>query len=146
MITRPLDLSSRLRPAPRSFDALFYVNVGLIALFFTLFGSRFVLAPGISVLPTIAGSDANARRTTHTITVWNERQILAGDGLQDLAGLGDWLREQARTAKAPTLLVLSNHGVEVDLIAKIFSAAENAGFTVHIASVEPQKERATRER
>ena len=32
MITRPLDLASRLRPEPRSFDWLFYVNGGVIVL------------------------------------------------------------------------------------------------------------------
>ena len=49
MITRPLDLASKLRPEPRSLDALFYVNVGVLALFFTMLGSRFVLAPGLGV-------------------------------------------------------------------------------------------------
>ena len=45
MITRPLDLAAKLRPPPRSFDALFWVNVGVVVGFFALFGSRFVLAP-----------------------------------------------------------------------------------------------------
>ena len=50
MITRPLELSSRLRPEPRTFDWVFYVNGGLIVLFFSLFGSQFVLAPGLGDL------------------------------------------------------------------------------------------------
>ena len=49
MITRPLDLAAKLRPEPRRFDALFYVNVGVLALFFLVFGSRFVLAPGLGL-------------------------------------------------------------------------------------------------
>ena len=49
MITRPLDLAAKMRAEPRSFDALFYVNVGVLALFFLVFGSRFVLAPGLGV-------------------------------------------------------------------------------------------------
>ncbi|HEY8931687.1 MAG TPA: hypothetical protein VIM44_00065, partial [Rariglobus sp.] len=49
MITRPLNLSARLRPPPRGFEFLFYVNGGLIALFFVLFGSRFVLSPGLGL-------------------------------------------------------------------------------------------------
>ena len=72
MITRPLDLASRLRPPPRSFDSLFFVNVGVIALFFFVFGSRFVLAPGLGVnftLPELRGADAGAARTTHVISV-----------------------------------------------------------------------------
>ena len=30
MITRPLDLASKMRPEPRNFDWLFYVNAGLL--------------------------------------------------------------------------------------------------------------------
>ena len=45
MIARPLDLASRLRPPPHGTGALHYVNVGLLGLFFALFGSRFILAP-----------------------------------------------------------------------------------------------------
>lgn len=146
MITRPLDLASRLRREPRSFDWAFYVNAGLIVLFFALFGSRFVLAPGISVLPVIAGSDAQARRTTHYITVHSERQIFAGDGLRDLAGLREWLQAQARTTRDPVLLVQSNQDVQIDLIARILSAATEAGFTAHVASVEPRSGGATRDR
>ena len=58
MITRPLDLASRLRPPPRNFDVFFYVNLGLMVLAFTVLGSRFVLAPGFGVdfqLPEMQG-------------------------------------------------------------------------------------------
>lgn len=140
MITRPLDLSARLRREPRSFDWLFYVNGGLIVLFFSLFGSRFVLAPGFAALPAIAGADTNARQATHYITVYSERQIFAGDGLRNLAQLGDWLAVQARREKEPVLLVQSDHGVDLDLIARITSAAYACGFkNVHIAAVEPRR-------
>ena len=69
MITHPLDLASRLRPPPRSFDALFLVNGGLIILFFFLFGSRFVLAPGLGVgfqLPEMAAAGAGAAPTARS--------------------------------------------------------------------------------
>lgn len=141
MITRPLELASRLRREPRSFDWLFYVNGGLIVLFFFLFGSRFVLAPGFTALPASAGSNLNARTTTHHITVHSERQILAGDGPRDLRGLGEWLEAQAKTVKQPVLLVLSNHEVDLDLITRIKTVAEEAGFEVHVAAVEPASTR-----
>lgn len=141
MITRPLDLASKLRPEPRSFDALFFVNVGLIVLFFSLFGSRFVLAPGITVLPEIAGTNAGAHTTTHYITVLGDRQIIAGDGLRDLEGLRVWLAQEARTVKPgqkPVLLVQSNADrVSAGLLAQIVSTARQAGFITQVASVEP---------
>ena len=140
MISRPLDLAARLRPPPRSFDALFYVNAGMLALFFALFGSRFVLAPGFTALPAIAGSTANARTATHHITVHGDRQILAGDGLRDAAGLREWLARQAASARQPpVLLVQARVGVGFDLIARITSDAHAAGFEVQLAAVEGRR-------
>ncbi len=145
MISRPLDLASKLRPEPRSFDWVFYVNAGLLVLFFSLFGSRFILAPGVTLLPGIAGADAQARPTTHYITVNDDRQILAGDGLRDVAGLAIWLRQKAaewrsertRAEVQPVLLIQSNESVNLDLIAQIISAASEHGFAVQLAAVEP---------
>jgi biopolymer transport protein ExbD len=139
MITRPLDLASKLRPDPRSFDWLFLVNGGLVVLFFTLFGSRFVLAPGVAVLPAIAGATAGARVTTHQISVVSADQIFAGDGLRDLDQLNEWLVQQAKGARYPTpvLLLQVNARVEFDVVARIGSMANANGFQVQIAAVEP---------
>lgn len=145
MITRPLDLSSRLRPEPRSFDWLFFVNGGLIVLFFLLFGSRYVLSPGLGVefqLPQIAGANAGARSTSHYVTVVNAGQIFAGDGLRDLKDLPEWLREQARTVRRPSLLIQASGRVEMSVITEISSAARRAGFVdIQIAATEPQSSR-----
>ena len=89
MITRPLDLAAKLRAQPRNLDALFYVNVGMLVLFFFVFGSRFVLAPGLGVdfeLPKLPGAVSNAVTTTSTISVKNSGQIFA-DGLLSLPQL-----------------------------------------------------------
>ena len=106
MITRPLDLASRLSPEPRSFDFLFYVNVGLLALFFALFGSRFVLAPGLGVdfrLPQAAGARAGATGTTCYISVLRSGQILTDNGLLSIAELPDWLKARAQKDRQPRL-------------------------------------------
>ena len=140
MISRPLDLASRLRPEPRNFDWLFIVNVGLIVLFFSFFGSRFVLAPGVTVLPEIAGAEVSARTTTHHITVNSERQIIAGDGPRDLESLKLWLRQEAGTVKKPVLLVQFNGVRDVNLLTTILSAAAAAGFETHVAAIEPRQQ------
>lgn len=139
MITRPLDLASKLRPEPRSFDWLFLVNGGLVVLFFSIFGSRFVLAPGVAVLPAVAGANASARTTTHQISIVSANQIFAGDGLRDLEQLNEWLIEQAREARnsSPVLLLQVNARVEYDVVARITSMANANGFAVQIAAVEP---------
>ena len=131
MITRPLDLASRLRPAPRNFDAWFYVNAGLLVLFFTLFSSPFVLAPGLGVnfrLPQVAGANANAKAPTHVINVLASGQALTSHGDRKISELEPWLREQARGVKEPILLVRGDATVPVSILGVISSAATNAGF------------------
>jgi biopolymer transport protein ExbD len=141
MITRPLDLASKLSPPPRSFDVFFYVNVGLLALFFSVFGSRFVLAPGLGVefqLPRMAGAEAGARQTTHVISVLPSGQIFAGDGLMNLPQLREWLKTQAGTVPHPVLLVRASAGVTGASLTEITSAARGAGFGVVLAVEDPE--------
>lgn len=141
MITRPLDLASRLRPEPRNFDALFFVNVGLLVLFFGLFASRFVLAPGLGVdfkLPEVQGSLTGATVTTSTISVKNSGQIFA-DGLLTMSQLREWLKGEVRKTKNPSLLVRMSSGVPVSVQNEIVSAARAAGFgsNIVLAAEEP---------
>lgn len=140
MITRPLDLASKLRPEPRSFDAFFYVNVGALVLFFLVFGSRFVLAPGLGVdfkLPEMPGALPGAL-TTSTISVKNSGQIFA-DGLLSMAQLREWLKVEAKKNKHPSLLVRMSAGVPVSVQNEIVSAAREAGFgsNITLAAEEP---------
>src|SRR5438445_572221 len=125
MITRPLDLASKLRPEPRNFDWLFVANAGLLVMFFSLFGSRFVLAPGLGVafrLPTVTGANAAARPPTHVINVLDSGQIFTADGPQKLEALGGWLRAQARSTPAPLLLIRADRRVPASIITDIASA------------------------
>ena len=140
MITRPLDLASRLRSEPRNLDAIFYVNVASLVLFFALFGSRFVLAPGLGVefrLPAVAGANRGARAPTHVISVVNSGQIFTSEGLRNIGGLEEWLRQKAKGTKAPLLLVRGSAGVPMSVLAEISSAAAGAGFEVLWAASEP---------
>lgn len=139
MITRPLDLASRLRTDPRSLDWLFYVSGGLIVLFFYLFGSQFILSPGLGVsfeLPQVQGANAGAQTTTHVITVVSAGQILAGDGMRTADQLQDWLNAQAKTVKKPSLLIRASKNVPAGILARIFGMAHAAGFNVVFAAEE----------
>lgn len=140
MITRPLDLASRLRPMPRNFDAWFLVNAGLIVLGFSLLGSRFVLAPGLGLdfqLPQMAGARVEAARTTHDIAVNDAGLIIAGEGSITLQRLGEWLKEQGKITKDPCLLVRASAGVPSSTLADIVALAREAGFRVVLAAEEP---------
>lgn len=146
MITRPLDLAARLRAEPRSFDFLFFVNGGLIVLFFGLFGSRFVLAPGLGVdfqMPEMAGARAGAAVTDRVISVRRSGQIFAANGLLNLAQLREWLKVEAAKSKNPSLLVRASADVPVSNLAEIVSAAREAGFgRVVLGAEEPAAEAA----
>jgi biopolymer transport protein ExbD len=140
MIARPLDLSSRLRPPPQGMGALHYVNVGLLALFFFSFGSRFILAPGLGVdfqLPQLAGAQAGAVQTTHVISVLRSGQIFSEDGLVGVGQLREWLKARAvATGPRPTLLVRASAGMPVSELMEIEDAAHDAGFRVLLGAQE----------
>jgi biopolymer transport protein ExbD len=132
MIARPLDLASRLRPPPQGMGALHYVNVGLLGLFFALFGSRFVLAPGLGVdfqLPQ-QGAQAGAAQASNVISVLRSGQIFTDAGLVDVAQLRDWLRARATREPRPTLLIRASSEVTLSKLVEIEEVAHGAGFKV----------------
>ena len=140
MIARPLDLARRLRAEPRDLDAIFYVNVGVLALFFTLFGSRFVLAPGLGLdfeLPQVEGAREGAAPTTCYISVLRTGQIFTDDGLFNLAQLQDWLNAQAKLYRRPSLLIRASAGVPLSSLSRIFDLAHRAGFRVVVGAEDP---------
>ncbi len=134
MITRPLDLASKLRPEPRNFDFLFLVNGALIVLFFSLFGSRFVFAPGLGIdfqLPRVPGSVLGAAQTTHYVSVKRGGMLFVADqGQVSLPRLREWLKDQARVTKHPVLQINADAGVEMSVLAEIYTAAREANFQV----------------
>jgi biopolymer transport protein ExbD len=132
VIARPLDLASKLRPPQHGTGALHYVNVGLLGLFFSLFGSRFVLAPGLGVdfqLPQMPGARADAAQTaSYIINVLRSGQIFTEDGLVDMGQLRAWLKVRAGRESRPTLLIRASSGVTLSELVEIQGAAREAGF------------------
>ncbi|AKC83498.1 hypothetical protein IMCC26134_13230 [Verrucomicrobia bacterium IMCC26134] len=140
MITRPLDLASRLSEAPRGGSSLFYVNVGLLALFFVLFGSRFVLSPGLAVdfaLPA-SGAAGTAAVTTDVVIAVPAAGIALVEGqVLDFKSLAGWLREKAGDERRKRLLVQASAGLPARDLAEIYSLAAEAGFTGVLIATEP---------
>ncbi|MDD2763994.1 MAG: biopolymer transporter ExbD [Opitutaceae bacterium] len=146
MITRPLDLASRLRRPPRSFDALLLVNAALLVLFFLLFGSRFVLAPGLGVnfkLPEMRGAMEGAARATVVISVPRSDMVLVEDGMFNYAQLRDWLQKRARNEKGLVLLVRADRRVPSEDMGVIAEMAVQAGFAGIQWAMEPVRGEAT---
>jgi biopolymer transport protein ExbD len=146
MLTRPLDLASKLRSEPRRFDALFWVNTGILVLFFGLFGSRFVLAPGLGVdfsLPVMNGANISAARTTHVISVSRPGLIFTDDGAINMGQLKAWLDEQGKVTQDASLLVRASAAIPLSDLTDITSAARKAGFRVQIAAIESRESSGT---
>jgi biopolymer transport protein ExbD len=149
MITHPLDLAARLQPPPRNFDGLFLVNGALIMLFFVLFGSRFVLAPGLGAdfrLPEMAGADAGAAPTAVVISLRHSDMVLVDDGMLDYTQLRGWLKQRARREKGLALLVRADRHVRLEDMGIIAEMAAAAGFTGGVQwAMEPGRENSSDE-
>lgn len=131
MISRPLDLSSKLTPAPRDWDWVYFVNVGLLVLYFLLFGSRFVLAPGLGTdfrMPVMPAAREGAAMTTHVINVRRGGLIYTESGNMSMQQLREWLANAVKGTKNPVLLMCASDDVAYKDLVEIDTAARAAGF------------------
>lgn len=137
MITRPLDLVSHLSPPPRELDVLAWVNVGLIVLFFGLFGSAFVLAPGLPVgvgepagvqLPQIGAAVENAGATTVVVTYRRDNLLLFEGGMYSLTSLKAPLGEYAKKHPRAEILVRADKQVSLQAFLDFGDLARTLGF------------------
>lgn len=145
MITRPLDLVSRLSPPPRNLDVFAWVNVGLIALFFGLLGSRFVLAPGLPVgvaadstldLPRMAGAVEAAGPASVVVSYRRDDVILFEGGKYTLAELRRPMEDYARRHPGAVLLVRADRQVSMQAFLDLCELARQAGFAHVLAAAE----------
>ena len=150
MITRPLDLQSRLSPPPRDLDVVAWLNVGLIALFFGLLGSRFVLPPGLlvgvgesgaEVLPlvdrTLASESTNAASVV--VSYRRDNVILFEGGMYSLAELRKHVEGYAKAHPGAVMLVHSDRQVSVQAILDLCVMARSVGFANVLLAWETQE-------
>ncbi len=141
MITRPLDLSSRLRPSLHGYEFVFYVNAGLIALFFVLFGSRFVLSPGLGLdfsLPVMPAALAGAVSTDVVVTIKGANLAFVEGAKVDFAGLRSHLNERAKGVDGLRLLVQADAALTTRDLTEVYDMAREAGFASVQIAAEPQ--------
>lgn len=145
MITQPLELQSRLSPAPRDLDFFAWVNVGLIALFFGLLGSRFVLAPGLSVgvggentlaLPQIRGATEGAGPASVVVSYRRDNVILFEGGMYNLSELRAHMAAYARKHPGAVMLVRADRQVSMQAFLDLCEMAREVGFAHVLAAAE----------
>ena len=122
MITRPLDLVSRLSPPPRELNAVAWVNVGVIALFFGLLGSRFVLAPGMPigvgepgtiVLPAAGTTSASISAASVVVSYRRDNVILFEGGMYTLTELRKHMEGYVKVHPGAVMLVRADRQVSM---------------------------------
>ncbi|MET0263630.1 MAG: biopolymer transporter ExbD [Rariglobus sp.] len=140
MITRPLDLSSRLRRQPRGFEFLFFVNGGLIALFFVLFGSRFVLSPGLGVdfsVPSMPEAMSGATPTDVVVAIKGSDLAFVEGAKVNFAGLRQYLVTKAEGREGLRLLVQADVALTTRDLTHVYDMAREAGFAFVQIAAEP---------
>ncbi|MDR0902769.1 MAG: biopolymer transporter ExbD [Opitutaceae bacterium] len=143
MITRPLDLASQLRPPPRRNDWVYMVNAALLAGFFLLFGSRFVLSPALMTgdaslrLPRGNAAGVALVAASEVVSVKTNGQIFTDNGLVSQAQLRVWFADKIARNSASALLIRADGGVSLDLVTQVSDAARQAGFKQVSLAIEP---------
>jgi biopolymer transport protein ExbD len=146
MITRPLDLESRMSPPPRDFTAVAWVNVGLIVLFFSLLGSRFVLATGVLVgvgeagaieLPSVNPASASTAATSVVVSYRRDNVILFEGGMYSLAELRKHMAAYTKNNPGSVMLVRADKQVSNQALADLFAMAGAVGFKNVLLAAEP---------
>ncbi len=151
MITRPLDLESRLSPPPRDLDFVGWVNVGVIVLFFSLLGSRFVLAPGMPigvaddpsqlVLPQGEGTPESTGPASVVVSYRRDNVILFEGGMYSLPDLRKQMADYAAKHPGAVMLVKADRQVSMQAFLDLCAMAREVGFAhVVVAKESPDPE------
>ncbi len=148
MITRPLELESRMSPPPRDLNAVAWVNVGLIVLFFSLLGSRFVLATGVLVevgeagaieLPSVNPASASTAATSVVVSYRRDNVILFEGGMYSLAELRRHMQAYTKNNPGSVMLVRADKQVSNQALADLFAMAGAVGFKNVLLAAEPTR-------
>lgn len=138
MITRPIDLESRLSPPPRDFTAVAWVNVAVIVLFFSLLGSRFILAPGLLIeLPKANPASITAVPTSTVINYDRDNVIIFEGGIYTLAELGPRLKAYAETHPGVVVQVNADQKVSAQALTDLGVLVTSVGFEFILMGAEP---------
>ena len=101
-------------------------------MFFLLFGSRYVLAPGLGVdfaLPTAGEAATSTLITDVVIAVPAPGMVVVEGAVVDYAGLAGWLRTRVAGERRKRLLVQASASLPARDLAEIYALAADAGFS-----------------
>lgn len=139
MITSPLDLKSHIRKPTRHFDVAPLFDVLLIGLFFGLFWSDIVIAPGLTInLPNARTHELSGSPASAVLTVRPNEMFLFEGRILSPESLGPALREQVMTRGPVHLLIQFDRDVSVQTFLSISETAREAGVARIVLAAKPQ--------
>jgi biopolymer transport protein ExbD len=147
MITRPLDLQSRLSAPPRDADVFFWLNAGAVALFFGLLGSRFILGPGVPVqinggppgldIPRTATVTQGAASVV--VSYRRDNMVLFEGGIFELRDLNAPMEKYVKGHPGATMMMRVDKQVSVQGLLDLLDLAKKAGFAHVWLAAEPRR-------
>jgi biopolymer transport protein ExbD len=145
MITRPLDLQSKLSAPARSFDGLFWLNVGAVVLFFTLLGSKFVLPYGVAVgtdggssLPSAPSLAQSISGPTVVVSYRSDNVILFEDGVYPFSDLRSQMERYIKAHPGAIVLLRINAEAPVKAFTQISELAQSLGYGGVVLAAESE--------
>jgi biopolymer transport protein ExbD len=146
MKARPFDFEAHLRRKSRRLDPVPFVDACLMVVFFSLFGSTYVFAPGVTLnLPTSRTAALDALPVYEVLTVGEiegAERILFDGRIFNLETFEKSLIGSESERGGVTLLVRMDEAVSVGTLSEVCDIARGAGFREVQIAAEPATERA----
>jgi biopolymer transport protein ExbD len=146
MKARPFDFEAHLRRKSRRLDPVPYLDACLIVIFFSLFGSTYVFAPGVTLkLPTSRTAALDALPIYEVLTVGEiegSERILYDGRIFNLETFDKSLMGSESERGGVTLLVRMDEEVSVRTLSEVCDIARGAGFHEVQIAAEPAAKRA----
>ncbi len=143
MITRPFDFARHLRRPSNRLEAIPFLDLCALGLFFVLLSSRFVVAPGVQVgLPSFETVPRDAAVTSRVLTVREVqgKEMLIYEGrLCTVEGLERILQGNEDRAGSEILLVRADRDVSLQLLGRVWEACRRGGFGTILLAAEAER-------
>ncbi len=144
MITRPLNLLSRLKKPSLRFDVVALFDIMVVVFGFTLLSSRFIFAPGITIdLPRVAADDLVGIRTDAVLTIGANEMLLFEGAILNFDNFEARLEDYFAGRTDGALLIRADRSISMETLMEVAQLARAVGVErVQIAAVPaPAEER-----
>ena len=135
MLSQPLNLERYIRTKPESrLEVVPIMDILVIVVFFGLFGSPFVMPPGLEVDLELSENLVSRVAVTAVLTVKRDNMLLFEGQNLKLNQFEERARQYLEGKENAVLLLRLDPGIKMDTFFKISGEAKAAGFSkVHVA-------------